>query len=454
VIKEFSRSVRARMVVFGTLVIIAFLLIAGFTFDKALRQSRIRELQRSAVQQLDTTCDLVSKTDVPHPLPSPRDSLLLIQMIDPANRVVSSSANVMDMDRPFVDPTEFPTSTTVKATWRTNIDGGRYLLIGRLASAQVDAPSIYVAAPLSDVDRLSNSLRRQLLWWSPAFLAATALGLWLVVGRSLRPVDRMRQQVDLIEASDLTARVAEPRSRDEVGKLAATMNQMLGRLQRSADNQGRFVSDASHELRTPLAVMRTRLEVGLRNPDSTDWPNTAKRVLDQNIRMERLVANLLTLAKGGAAEVRNEAVDLDECVRSEVTNQRDLGSRLTFDLSRLSAGRVAGDSDQITRVVQNLLDNATKYARERIHVSLSTHEAWVQLEVEDDGPGISAEERERVFDRFTRLDTSRALVSGGTGLGLAIARDVVVRHGGTIEFVEPGALGGARAVVRLPVLIS
>jgi signal transduction histidine kinase len=449
--KNVSLSIRARMVVFGTFVIVAFLLIAGVTFDKALRQSRIRELQRAAVEQLDTTCDLVSKTDVPHPLPSPRDSLLLIQMIDPSRQVVSSSANVMDMDRPFVDPTEFPATNTVKGTWRTNIDGGRYLLVGRLASAQADAPSIYVAAPLSDVDRLSNSLRRQLLWWSPAFLLATALGLWLIVGRALRPVDQMRQQVDRIEASDLTARVAEPGSRDEVGKLAATMNQMLGRLQESSDRQGRFVSDASHELRTPLAVMRTRLEVGLRHPDSTDWPNTAKRVLDQNIRMERLVANLLTLAKGGATEARSESVDLDECIRSEVTNQRDLGSRIAFDLSRVSAGRVFGDPDQLTRVVQNLLDNAAKYARERIQVSLSTDENWVQLAVEDDGPGISAEERERVFDRFTRLDTSRALVSGGTGLGLAIARDIAVRHGGTIKFVEPTTLGGARALVRLPI---
>jgi signal transduction histidine kinase len=438
------------MVVFGTFVIVAFLLIAGVTFDKALRQSRIRELQRAAVAQLDTTCDLVNKADVPHPLPSPRDSLLLVQMIDPSRRVVSSSANVMDMDRPFIDPGEFPTTTVIKETWRTNIDGGRYLLVGRLASGEPEAPSIYVAAPLSDVDRLSHSMRRQLLWWSPAFLAATALGLWLVVGRSLRPVDRMRKQVDLIEASNLTARVAEPGSHDEVGKLAATMNQMLARLQTSSDNQGRFVSDASHELRTPLAVMRTRLEVGLRNPASTDWPNTAKHVLDQNIRMERLVSNLLILAKGGATDARVEPVDLDECIRSEVSNQRALGSSVTFDLSRVSAGRVVGDPDQLTRVVQNLLDNAAKYARQRIVVALAPEDSWVQLLIEDDGPGISAEERERVFDRFTRLDSSRAMATGGTGLGLAIAKEIVSRHGGTVEFVEPTVLGGASALVRLP----
>jgi signal transduction histidine kinase len=166
--------------------------------------------------------------------------------------------------------------------------------------------------------------------------------------------------------------------------------------------------------------------------------------------MERLVSNLLILAKGGATDARVEPVDLDECIRSEVSNQRALGSSVTFDLSRVSAGRVVGDPDQLTRVVQNLLDNAAKYARQRIVVALAPEDSWVQLLIEDDGPGISAEERERVFDRFTRLDSSRAMATGGTGLGLAIAKEIVSRHGGTVEFVEPTVLGGASALVRLP----
>jgi signal transduction histidine kinase len=450
-IAQLSKSVRARTVLFGTLVIVAFLLIAGFTFDKAARQGRTRELERDAAAELESICAIASKPPLPHPLPTARDSLLLVQLIASNGQVVSSSANVMDMEKPFVNTTEFPTGTTLSSPWRTTIDGKQYLLVGRKVSKDVAADSVYVAAPLSDVDRLSRSLRKQFAWWSPALFVATALGLWFVVGQALKPVDRMRREVDAIEAADLSARVAEHGSRDEVGKLATTMNQMLGRLQTSSERQTQFVSDASHELRTPLAVMRTRLEVGLRNPNTADWPNAAKSLLDQNIRMEKLVANLLSLAKGHSIAAVNVAVDLDECVRLQVSDQRALSNRVAFDLSKLSAGRVYGDPEQLSRLVQNLIANAATHARSKVQVALVTGESgWVELTIEDDGPGISADERERVFGRFTRLDSSRAVSSGGSGLGLAIAQEIAERHGGTIAFSDPVVLGGARAVVRLP----
>ncbi len=453
-INRISKSVRARTVIFGTGVIMVFLLLAGFTFDRVARQARTRELERDAAAQLESICAIAAEPTIPHPLPTARDSLLLVQLIAPTGSVISSSANVMDMDKPFVSTTEFPAALTRNQTWRASIDGKQYLLVGRRVSSAPSAASVYVAAPLSDVDRLSRSLRQQLAWWTPGLFAATALGLWLVVGRALRPVDRMRREVEAIEATDLTARVEEPGSRDEVGKLATTMNQMLARLQSSSDRQTMFVSDASHELRTPLAVMRTRLEVGLRNPTNTDWSSTARSLLDQNIRMEKLVSNLLSLAKGHSLIVVSEPVDLDECVRLRVSDQRALSGRVAFDLSKVSAGRVDGDPEQLNRLVQNLVDNAATHAKSRVTVSLSiaSHDNldMIELAVEDDGPGIVPEERERVFDRFTRLDSSRSVSSGGTGLGLAIAREIALRHGGTISFADPLSLGGARAVVQLP----
>jgi signal transduction histidine kinase len=450
-ITRLSKSVRARTVLFGTLVIVAFLFIAGFTFDKAARQGRTRELERDAGAELESICLLAAKTPIPHPLPTARDSILLVQLIASNGLVVSSSANVMDMEKPFVSTAQFPTKSAASSPWRTTIDGKQYLLVGRKVSGDAAADSVYVAAPLSDVDRLSRSLRQQFAWWSPVLFAATALGLWLVVGQALKPVDRMRREVDAIEAADLSARVAEPGSSDELGKLASTMNQMLGRLQTSSERQTQFVSDASHELRTPLAVMRTRLEVGLRNPLTADWPNAAKSLLDQNIRMEKLVANLLSLAKGHSLAVVTVAVDLDECVRLQVSDQRALSNRVAFDLSKLSAGRVQGDPEQLSRLAQNLISNAATHARSKVQVALSTgEEGWVELSIEDDGPGIAPDERERVFGRFTRLDSSRAVGSGGSGLGLAIAQEIAERHGGTISFSDPATLGGARAVVRLP----
>ncbi len=451
--RAWAQSVRGRTILFGTLVVAVFLVVAGFTFDSTARKTRLRELERAALEQLDSTC-LIVKKSVPHPLPTPRDSLLLVQMVAADGSVISSSANVMDMDTAFAGPqvVSAPLNTTMKV--RTTIDDGEYLLVGRKVSEAASAPTVYVAAPLSDVDRLSRSLRRQLLWWSPIFLVSTAFGMALVVARSLRPVEAMRQRVAAIEATDLTGRVVEPGSKDELARLANTMNQMLERLNVSAERQQRFVSDASHELRTPLAVMRTRLEVGLRNPTTTDWPAVSRSLLDQSVRMERLVENLLTLAKGSRPIPVAEAVDLDESVRVRVSDMRVVHPAISFDLSRMSAGRVSGDPDELARVVQNLLDNAAAHARSRVQVSLFSTDAGVELAIEDDGPGIDLAERQRVFGRFTRLDSSRSSAAGGAGLGLAITADIVTRHKGTIAFVDPVALTGARVVTRFPAASS
>ncbi len=451
--REWAQSVRGRTILFGTLVVALFLFVAGLTFDSTARKTRLNELERAALEQLESTCSVV-KSSVPYPLPTPRDSLLLVQMVAADGSVISSSANVMDMDTAFATPPadSIPVSAPIKA--RTTIDGGQYLLVGRSVTQERAAPTVYVAAPLSDVDRLSQSLRRQLLWWSPVFLLCTALGMAAVVSRSLRPVELMRRRVASIEASDLSGRVDEPGSNDELARLARTMNQMLDRLSLSSERQQRFVSDASHELRTPLAVMRTRLEVGLRNPTSTDWPVVSRTLLDQSVRMERLVENLLTLAKGNRAEALTQPVDLDECVRVRISDMRVVHPSISFDLSRVSAGRVAGDPDELARAVQNLLDNAAAHARHRVQVSLFTGgtggAAEVELAVEDDGPGIDPDERERVFGRFTRLDSARTSSAGGAGLGLAITADIVARHRGTVAFEDPVGMGGARAVIRFP----
>lgn len=451
--RAWAQSVRGRTVLFGTLVVALFLLVAGLTFDSTARKARLNELERAALEQLESSCAVV-KQGVVYPLPSPRDSLLLVQMVALDGSVVSSSANVMDMDTAFVGPLSESLAVGSTMTDRAVIDGVDYLLVGQRVDASPGAASMYVAAPLSDVDRLSRSLRRQLLWWSPAFVLSTALGMAVIVGRSLRPVERMRQRVASIEATDLSLRLEQPKSNDELSRLARTMNQMLDRLSLSAENQQRFVSDASHELRTPLAVMRTRLEVGLRNPGATDWPVVSRLLLDQSIRMERLVANLLALTKGRNPSAKTELVDLDELVRVRVSDMRVIYPNISFDLSRVSAGRVAGDADELARVVQNLLDNAATHSGGRVQASLFAGENGVELAIEDDGPGIPVGERERVFGRFTRLDSARSSTAGGAGLGLAIAADIVVRHGGSISFEEPLGLAGARAVIRLPGSVS
>jgi signal transduction histidine kinase len=206
------------------------------------------------------------------------------------------------------------------------------------------------------------------------------------------------------------------------------------------------VSDASHELRSPVAVIRAQVEVALRRGDEADWPTVAQRVLVEDARLEQAVSELLELAR---TEERADAtpvlVDLDEVVLEETARER----RVPIDTSRVLAGRVHGTSAQFARVVANLLDNACRHADVQVSVALVRQEHEVVLIVDDDGPGISVADRERVFERFTRLDEGRSRDAGGVGLGLAMVRAIVERHGGSVS-VDDSPFGGARFVVRLP----
>jgi signal transduction histidine kinase len=188
----------------------------------------------------------------------------------------------------------------------------------------------------------------------------------------------------------------------------------------------------------------------LRNADRADWPAVAARALEEDERMEEMVTDLLDLARldefEEAAPVSSlPEVDLDELVLDETLRPH----RSVIDTTRVSAGRVRGRSEQLARVVRNLLDNADRHARSRVSLSLQNGADTVELTVDDDGPGIAPEDRDRVFERFTRLDDGRARDAGGLGLGLSMVKTIVERHGGTVEVVD-APIGGARFAVRLP----
>ncbi|MET7617473.1 ATP-binding protein [Streptomyces sp. NPDC005408] len=272
---------------------------------------------------------------------------------------------------------------------------------------------------------------------------------WLLVGRSLRPVEAMRRQVAEITSSELDRRVPEPPGTDELGRLARTMNAMLERLQQAGERQRQFVSDASHELRSPLAALKARTEVGLAHPAGTDWPVLARDVHRETDRLDRLVEELLTLSRIGAAQDPGEIseVDLDELVLLEAEAIRARGE-VGVDLSGLSAVRMRGPAEQLRAVVRNLLDNAERHADSVVRVSLTADEAAAELVVADDGPGVATEHRERVFDRFFRVQGARDRYSGGVGLGLAIVHDVVTAQGGRAWLAD--SPDGAEFHVRLP----
>lgn len=308
---------------------------------------------------------------------------------------------------------------------------------------------VAVGVSLEDVDETTAALLTPLLLGLPLLLLVVGATTWLVVGRTLRPVERIRRDVEEITGSRLDRRVSEPVARDEVGRLARTMNAMLARLQDSRDRQEQFVGDASHELRSPLASLRQAAEVAHAHPGALPEGELAETVLEEAVRMQALVDQLLALTRAGEGGARapREDVDLDDLALAEVRRVARPG--LATDTTGVGAGRVHGDPVALGQVVRNLVDNAVRHAVSRIAVSVRESGGAVVLAVDDDGPGVPPADRQRIFDRFVRLDDARARDVGGSGLGLAIVREVVTGHGGSVV-VEPSALGGARFVVRLP----
>jgi signal transduction histidine kinase len=316
---------------------------------------------------------------------------------------------------------------------------------------RVDGPdgpvTVLAGASLESVSEASRTLRRDLAYGVPLLVGLVALGTWLVIGRTLRPVEDIRTEVAAIGDDRLDRRVPVPGSDDEIGRLAVTMNQMLARLEDASQRQRDFVADASHELQSPIGSLRTQIEVALQQPDD-DWPAVVRGLLDDTDQMERLVGDLLFLARSssGAQARRTDLVDLDDLVLEEAARARSL-TTATIDTVAVSAAPVTGNADELRRLVRNLVENAVQHAGGVVTLSLSADHDTVRLDVVDDGPGIEDAHLERVFDRFTRVDGARSR-STGTGLGLAIARSIAERHEGTLVGVS--ADGGAHFVLQLP----
>jgi len=323
---------------------------------------------------------------------------------------------------------------------------------------EVDAPgghyTIVAAAPVDEVQRSVDAVRRALWVALPALVALVAVAAWWLVGRALRPVEAIRAQVDEISGTTIHRRVPEPASGDEIGRLARTMNAMLARLEGASTRQHQFVSDASHELRSPVTAIRADLEVALAEGDRADWPRVATAVLAEESRLEALLADLLILAAGDESPPPPDGATVDLAAVAHAEAERPHTVPVSVSVAAADAATVPGSREQLARVVTNLVDNAARHAHTEVAITVA-HTATlagdrVRLTVEDDGPGIPLDDRERVFERFTRLDDARARDGGGgAGLGLAVVRSIAERHRGT-AYIETSPLGGARVVVDLP----
>jgi len=439
-----SRSIRRRITILAaaiaTVVLLAAAVVVVFVVQTQLRQN----LDRSLEQRADQIEQAVGPDPSTELLNSNREDRFA-QVLDAGGVVLVSSANVSGVPALASLPIG-RTAVTTRSDLPLEDDAYRVLI------SRFDTPAgVQFVVVGENIDDVRDGVRALIVTLSIVFPTAVIVlvaSVWWLVGRTLRPVEEIRRDVAGIELGDLSRRVPEPGSGDEIDRLAATMNSMLARLESASAGQRQFVADVSHELRTPLTRIRTALEVELAS-GSTDSEATVKSVLQDSIEMQELVDGLLFLARrdGGAGDVRRRPIDLDVVVGAEVLRARQ-ETDIQIDAAGVDAVVVDANEGDLGRLVANLISNAVRHAAGKVVVAATELEGSAIITVDDDGPGIPEHERERVFERFVRLDESRHRAGGGTGLGLAIARDVAESHGGSIE-VERSTLGGARFVVRL-----
>ncbi|WP_437967958.1 HAMP domain-containing sensor histidine kinase [Sorangium sp. So ce260] len=314
-----------------------------------------------------------------------------------------------------------------------------------------DGPLTAMAmSPLDDVLRSTRTLTQVLAVGIPALVILLTAAAWVLIGRTLRPVRAMTLRAAGIADATTGERLAVPPTFDEVAELGRTLNGMLDRLADGARRQREFVSDASHELRSPIAAVRASLEVALVHPDRADASAVQRGALAEILRLEALVADLLALARLDEQRAPpHDEIDLDDVVLEEAARAR----AAPVDTRGVRAAKVRGDRRGLEHLVRNLLDNAARYAASRVIVTTEIDDREVVLRVDDDGPGIPEQDRARVFERFTRVASSRSRDAGGAGIGLALVQRITDQHGGAVR-AGRSPQGGARLEVRLPALAA
>ena len=442
-----AAGLRARTTAAVVLAATLFLGVAAVVFLALVHRTLVQNVDDAARLRLADVAQLAERGVLIGALADVGDDGTVAQVLDSAGRVLAASPSIRGTAA-LAPPAPTSGVVVVRTVDRPPIgDGSPYRVAARhLPAAGLD---VYAAASLEPVTEAEQAVRLGTAYAAPVLLLVVAGLTWVVVGRSLAPVEAIRRRVASITLSQLDQRVPELATSDEIARLARTMNGMLGRLDDAARRQRAFVSDASHELRSPLATAGALLDVGLARPADTDWPALARRLREQHDRLDRLVDDLLVLASRDEHPRRAcEIVHLEELVLREAADARARG-RVAVRIDAVDAAPVLGDADGLRRVVRNLVDNAVRHAASAVRLEVGVRGEHAILTVADDGAGISPADHSRVFDRFARLDGARDRARGGTGLGLAIVRDVVRAHGGSIDVSD--AAPGARFVVRLPV---
>jgi len=444
-IRQGMDSIRVRATGAAVLVVGVTLLVASIAMLTLLERSLRDNVRTTADSRAEAIADDLSQSANSGRIAVEDQDDEFVQVLDADGNAVMASANLAG--RPALVILE-PGDTQMIGS--VPFEDGSFLAVAASAT-NMDGPlTVVLGRSLEGVGETRREVAGLLAVGVPLLLLVVGFVTWSVAGRVLAPVDAIRREVEAISVKELHRRVPDPPGRDEIARLASTMNSMLERLEKAAVRERRFVSDASHELRSPVAAIRQQAEVALSHPDRTTMEELAGIVLEEDVRLQRIVEDLLLLTRvdEGTLQLRKAPVDLDDLMFEEAARLRAT-TRLRIDSAGVSAGRVIGDRGRLERLLRNLTDNAARHAASEIRLGLRGDDGQVVLEVNDDGPGVPVGKREAVFERFTRLDDARDRQHGGAGLGLAIVAEIAAAHGGSAS-VSDAPSGGARFLVVLP----
>jgi signal transduction histidine kinase len=372
--------------------------------------------------------------------------VVAVQLIAPDGKVVRRSG--LAPDKALIPVTQFGFSLR-RGLPDDAVPNDNMRVSGQRVNTPTGEYTVLVGGGSEAVEATARTVALLFACGAPIIIAVAAAASYWLVRRSLQSVDAIRSRVADITSSDLAERVPVPTSRDEISALAVTMNEMLARIEAGHRAQRRFLSDASHELRSPLATIISGLEVTEAHPDLLDAELVIDTLLPEAHRMRTLIEDLFLLARADEHNlvVRKEQMLLGDVAEVEAARvRRDAGNTIH---TAISPAGLIGDPAALARVIRNLVDNAVRHAKSRVDVHVDSRDGSARLTVSDDGPGIAPAERDRVFERFVRLDSDRSRTGGGTGLGLAIVAEIVAAHDGTVSIGDrPG--GGTTVLVTLP----
>jgi signal transduction histidine kinase len=425
-------------------------LVTGAALVLVLYESLLSSVDAAAAGRVRDTVaalDFDTGVDLDDSLLMTDQRVFAVQVIDASGVVIRRSASAPDT--PLLPLDEF--GSTLRSGFEDDLSPNDDMrMAGQRADTATGTYTVIVGAGSEAAEYTAATVALLLAFAAPVIASVAGAASYRLVKRSLRSVEAIRAQVAEISASDLAERVPVPPQYDEISALAVTMNEMLARVEAGHEAQRRFVGDASHELRSPLASIISALEVAQDYPETLDDELRSGTLIPEAHRMQALVEDLLLLARADERGIvlREEDVHLDVLAEGEVTRlRRDTAFDIRFEAE---PAVTVGDLTGLGRVLRNLVDNAARHARSTIEITVVEEGPDVLLVVADDGPGIPEADRQRVFDRFVRLDTARSREGGGSGLGLAIVAELVAAHRGTVEISDqPG--GGARITVLLPV---